>query len=294
MSDPFVSYAQNFEDVMLWRALKHVDSGFYVDVGAYSPSDDSITRAFYERGWQGINIEPNPDLLSRFIVERPRDVNLGVAAGDQAGLATMYLVSNAGLSTLDAGEADLRAREGYEVTTGTAEVSTLATILRDHVPPHREVNFLKIDVEGWERRVLFGNDWRTKRPWIVVVEATRPMTAEPSHAEWESILTDAAYTCVYRDGVNRFYLADEHRELASGFDVPPNWFDGFIRASEYMAVNALVAAERRAASAEQRAASAVAELTMIQTSRSWRLTRPLRTLAARVRTARSLTRHDTD
>jgi hypothetical protein len=173
-------------------------------------------------------------------------------------------------------------------------VSTLATILRDHAPPHREVNFLKIDVEGWERRVLFGNDWRTKRPWIVVVEATRPMTAEPSHAEWESILIDAAYTCVYRDGVNRFYLADEHRELASAFDVPPNWFDGFIRASEFMAVNALVAAERRAASAEQRAASAVAELTMIQTSRSWRLTRPLRTLAARVRTARSLTRHDTD
>jgi hypothetical protein len=118
------------------------------------------------------------------------------------------------------------------------------------------------------------------------------MTPEPSHAEWESILTDAAYTCVYRDGVNRFYLADEHRELAPAFDVPPNWFDGFIRASEYVAVNALVAAEQALVAAEQRAASAEAELTMIRMSRSWRLTRPLRAIGAFLRRARSLTRKD--
>jgi hypothetical protein len=31
---PFISYAQNYEDVILWRALRHVEKGFYVDVGA--------------------------------------------------------------------------------------------------------------------------------------------------------------------------------------------------------------------------------------------------------------------
>ena len=30
----FISYAQNFEDVMLWRALKHISEGFYIDIGA--------------------------------------------------------------------------------------------------------------------------------------------------------------------------------------------------------------------------------------------------------------------
>ena len=54
----FVSYAQNFEDVMLWRALRHVESGFYIDVGAAHPDDYSVTRAFYDRGWSGINVEP--------------------------------------------------------------------------------------------------------------------------------------------------------------------------------------------------------------------------------------------
>jgi hypothetical protein len=45
----FVSYAQNFEDVMLWRALRDIKGGFYIDVGANSPGMDSVTKAFYDR-----------------------------------------------------------------------------------------------------------------------------------------------------------------------------------------------------------------------------------------------------
>ena len=43
----FISYAQNFEDVILWRALNHVENGFYVDVGAMDPTEHSVTKAFY-------------------------------------------------------------------------------------------------------------------------------------------------------------------------------------------------------------------------------------------------------
>jgi len=46
---------------MLWRALKHIERGFYIDVGAWSSDLDSVTRAFYEHGWRGINVEPNPE-----------------------------------------------------------------------------------------------------------------------------------------------------------------------------------------------------------------------------------------
>lgn len=54
----FISYAQNFEDVRLWRALKQFEHGFYIDVGANDPSHDSVTKAFYDHGWHGINVEP--------------------------------------------------------------------------------------------------------------------------------------------------------------------------------------------------------------------------------------------
>jgi hypothetical protein len=42
----FVSYAQNFEDVMLWRAFRDVEQGFYVDLGAQDPLVDSVSLAF--------------------------------------------------------------------------------------------------------------------------------------------------------------------------------------------------------------------------------------------------------
>jgi hypothetical protein len=47
----WISYAQNFEDVMLERAFADLAEGFYVDVGAWDPDLESVTRHFYERGW---------------------------------------------------------------------------------------------------------------------------------------------------------------------------------------------------------------------------------------------------
>jgi peptide methionine sulfoxide reductase MsrB len=54
-----ISYAQNFEDIILWRALKNIKNGFYVDVGAGDPVNHSVTKWFYDQGWSGVNIKPN-------------------------------------------------------------------------------------------------------------------------------------------------------------------------------------------------------------------------------------------
>lgn len=52
------SYAQNFEDVILWRVLRHVERGTYIDLGAQDPVADSVSLAFYENGWRGLHVEP--------------------------------------------------------------------------------------------------------------------------------------------------------------------------------------------------------------------------------------------
>src|SRR5271169_5465726 len=82
---PFVSYSQNGEDVMLWRALRHVRNGVYIDVGANDPVIGSVTKAFYDSGWTGINIEPVPEYFVLISEMRPLDINLQVAANDMAG-----------------------------------------------------------------------------------------------------------------------------------------------------------------------------------------------------------------
>ncbi len=75
----FISYAQNFEDVMLFRALEGIKKGFYIDVGAQDPVLDSVTKAFYERGWRGINVEPVEQWFKKLVADRPEDFNLQLA-----------------------------------------------------------------------------------------------------------------------------------------------------------------------------------------------------------------------
>jgi len=222
----FVSYAQNFEDVMLRRALKHVEVGFYIDVGANDPQQDSVTKAFYEAGWRGINIEPVSQWFDKLEHERTRDINLKIAAGAQTGELLIYEFTNTGLSTMDRALAERHEERGYQKIERKVPVNTLTKICNElHTSP---IHFLKIDVEGAEKQVLEGVDFSILRPWIVLIESVLPNTQIEDHADWEPILLNAGYEYCYFDGLNRFYIAQEHPELRDSFQTPPNIFDGFI------------------------------------------------------------------
>ena len=226
----FLSYAQNGEDAMLWRALADVRDGFYIDVGACDPDADSVTRAFYERGWRGINIEPSLEDYRLLESRRPRDVNLNVATGAAEGEAAFFRIAGTGLSTIDAAQAREHEGAGWTLETRQTPVTTLRKICSDHAPDI--VHFLKIDCEGAERATLEGADFTACRPWIVVIEATRPNSQEKTHEAWEPLLTAADYAFVWFDGLNRFYLAAEQRErLQRHFEAPLNAFDQFAKAA---------------------------------------------------------------
>ena len=235
----FISYAQNFEDVMLWRALKNVNNGFYIDVGAWSPDIESVTRAFYHRNWCGLNIEPSPVWHKQLVLRRPRDINLGIALSDKPGEIEMFAVGNTGrLSTADKEVADTHAKTGMSVIQDRRECSTLELVWNNYAKD-REVHFLKVDVEGFEQLVLSGNDWNKNRPWIVLVESTVPNQPIQVYEKWEPILLMSGYLFAYADGLNRFYVASEHKELLPSFALPPNVFDNFILADLVNANNEL-------------------------------------------------------
>ena len=225
----FKSYSQNLEDVMLWRALGEYKNGFYIDVGACDPVADSVTKAFYDSGWRGINIEPMANAYSVISENRPRDINLNIAVDAVSGVKEFYSVdSGNGLSTAVAEYASAYKDEGRIVESVSVETRTLAEVCNAYVS--QEISFLKVDVEGGEASVLKSADFTKFRPWIILVEATRPNTQIPSHEEWESILLEASYRFVYFDGLNRFYVADEkYSVFADKFSTPPNWFDGYER-----------------------------------------------------------------
>jgi FkbM family methyltransferase len=221
----FISYSQNFEDVMLWRALKSVSNGFYIDVGAHDPVNGSVTKAFYDKGWCGVNIEPIAAPFELLQTARQRDINLPVCAGNYDGEIDIYDVQPTGLATTQSSIAEYYISTGHLVSVRHVPIKTLKTICREHVKG--EIHFLKIDVEGFEKEVLAGADFSVFRPWILVVEATRPNSPQVNYSEWENLVINAGYRFVYFDGLNRFYVAEEHQNLISCFDTPPNYFDEF-------------------------------------------------------------------
>jgi len=221
-----ISYAQNFEDVMLARVFAGRNTGFYVDVGAADPVNLSVTKWFYDLGWSGLNIEPNKQLFDRLAADRPREINLDCGAGATASEAQFFESDVGELSSFDSRVQANAQNSGVPGSMRTVAVAPLTDLLKLHCPG-RAIDFLKIDVEGWEAEVLKGLDLRQYRPIVILIEATFPQTRIESHMEWEPRVLSADYSFVYFDGVNRFYLANEHSDLKTHFTTPPNVFDEF-------------------------------------------------------------------
>jgi len=238
--DRFVSYAQNQEDVVLARALHPDDRpGFWVDVGAGDPVLDSVTAAFAERGWRGVNVEPLPREHGRLCAARPADTNLRAALGATPGLGKLFVEPadkrerlgldapiDRGASTMVPELAERYRADGQEFTPIEVPISTLAQVVADHVSG--PVDFLKVDVEGFEREVLAGADWSRFRPRVVVMEATVPKSDEPAHEAWEPMLFEVGYRFAMFDGLNRFYALADEPALLDTLAIPANVFDDFV------------------------------------------------------------------
>lgn len=211
------TFAQNWEDYMLHRAFNKATTGFYIDVGAHHPEFDSVTKYFYDQGWNGINIEPIPKFFNLLATERPRDINLNLAIGNENGFATFYEVDTLpGLSTLSQETVETLQVSGFNLRATKVTTVTLVSVCNSYVN-NQEISFLKIDVEGFERQVLEGADFKTYRPIIVLVEAITPVTNKPSWNDWEQILIDADYVFIWFDRFNRYYLRKESIELRTLF-----------------------------------------------------------------------------
>ena len=211
-----LSYSQNLEDYHLSLAFSGQATGTYVDIGAGHPIADNVSFWFYERGWQGIVVEPQPELAALYERLRPRDVAVRGLVGSAAGEVDFHVIDRLhGLSTTREDVAQNARAFGVSYQTRRMPVMTLAQLCENH--NLGSIDFLKIDVEGAERDVFLGGDWQRFRPKVIVAEAVRPMTSEPSWDEWEPFLLDHGYCFVLFDTLNRFYVGQEHPEIMARF-----------------------------------------------------------------------------
>lgn len=211
-------YSQFYEDYVLGYVFKDQKSGFYVDVGANDPDDSSVTKYFYLAGWRGINIEPIPELVEKLNRSRPEDANVGVAISDKPGELTFYqAVKASGLSTLSPAIAASHRARGFEFTRIKIPVNTLTAVLDQHAKDKPEITFLNVDVEGFEKQVFSGLDFKRYHPRVIMAESTAPLSEVATHQLWESILRRNGYVFAMDDGLNRYYVHSSQESLLPRF-----------------------------------------------------------------------------
>ncbi len=196
------SFSQYNEDLMIDVILKCKKNGFYVDIGANHPENLSNTKRFYDRGWTGINIEPNPRLIEHFKRERSRDINLNIGIDKENGVLPFYVMSSDAGSSFD---------KQVAVDGGKPYGSTIVEVLDIPVLPlekvfeehlnGREIDFMSIDTEGFDMRVLMSNDWKRFRPVLILIE-----TAFAGKKEMHDYLGENNYLLVYDNDTNSIYL----------------------------------------------------------------------------------------
>ena len=249
------SFSQNREDIVLWRALNGIVGGTYIEVGANHPKHASITRSFYDAGWSGLLVEPSPEWHDLIRTERPRDAFAGLAASEKKGTTKFTQVEGTGYSSSKIDPLDSKFDRSLRVVELEVQTDRLDNIVSEFLPGTNEVQFMVIDVEGAESEVLKGFSFAAVRPWILVVESTLPDSTVQNHGEWEHLLLDANYVFCLFDGLNRFYVAAEHAELAPLLSYPACVLDkGFLMADTVYLESRLAESESRLAESESRLA----------------------------------------
>jgi FkbM family methyltransferase len=205
------SYSQEGEDILLSRLLDEKKPGFFVDIGAHHPSRFSNTFYFYRRGWRGINIDAWPGSMRLFRLVRSRDINLEMAVSDRRETLEFHVFSEPLLNS-----ANQQLAHSRRAALGEAEepanvvkvpAYTLSSILEEHLPPRTQIDFMSIDVEGLDIKVLQSNDWEKFRPKYLLVEVLGESVSTLAKAEVSDFLNRVGYepisklvhTAAYRD-----------------------------------------------------------------------------------------------
>jgi FkbM family methyltransferase len=210
------SYSQSYEDVIIDRLLGNKKDGSYLDIGAYDPHGLSNTKRFYERGWRGCNIEPEPTRHERFLKERPEDINLNMGVSDCEGRLVFYDIVPGPLSTFSEERAKELEQMGAKINKQIeVPVITMKEVFTKWLKG-KPVDFCTIDTEGMDLRVLRSNDWTKFRPRVLCVEVSAAEGSTANSVKEETIasfLRSMGYkkvqqTYEYGNPLNEIYVSE--------------------------------------------------------------------------------------
>jgi FkbM family methyltransferase len=201
------SYSQEGEDMVLQRIFENQSIGFYIDIGAHHPKRFSNTYLFYKNGWNGINIDAMPNSMKLFNKMRKKDINLEVPISDKKEILTYYMFNEPALNSFSKELTKQRDGLGQYKVMDTKDIKTftLEEILDKNLPLNQEIDFISIDVEGFDLQVLKSNNWDKYKPKFVLIEILNSSLSNLASSEEYKFLSEVGYD-VYAKTMNTVFF----------------------------------------------------------------------------------------
>jgi len=208
-----VSYSQCAEDILIEYIfnLRGIQKPTYLDIGAHHPWFLSNTAYFYQKGCRGINIEPNPQLIKAFKIERKEDINLNIGIAGITATLDFYVLSDSTLSTFSKQEADEQILHGRKLESiQQIPVDTISRVLKQHTNGIF-TDFLTIDVEGLEFEILNEIDYINNYPKVICIESAEysPIGAGKKRTDLICFIESKGYYLYADTNLNSIFVKNE-------------------------------------------------------------------------------------
>ena len=183
-------------DLILNSIFKNKRKGFYLDIGCHHPLINNHTYLFYKKGWSGANIDIDFNSIDMFNFYRPKDINRQLALSDKVGEANLYFYHNRAAKNTLSKEFGVDSK-----TIKNIKTDTLTNFLIQNNLSDKKIDFMSIDVEGNELKVLEGLDFKTIKPSVILVEFRIPNVKE----FYQKNITDIISSPIYNFMISQNY-----------------------------------------------------------------------------------------
>jgi FkbM family methyltransferase len=214
-------FSSDGEDSILEKWLGEIKNGFYIDIGSHKPLSSSNTYSFYLKGWKGICVDPGIGLVKKYNLIRPRDIFINSAITIDSKKKKMqfyYYCNNPDIATTLKNRVDIqdnlynrKPSEIYDV-----EIISVRELIKKI--PGKKVNFLNIDIEGEENKIIKSIIKNKVYPWCIAVEELGKTYQNLSSSEIKKFLSKNGYFLASRTFFTSIYIRKKKfRKLPSKY-----------------------------------------------------------------------------
>jgi len=195
------SYSQCGEDKFIFNFFKKNSNGVYLDIGAFNPIKYNNTLLLYKNGWSGTNIDLNQTSIDLFNIVRPNDNNICAAISNKVEKVKVYIENIfSPLNTIS----EIRSKELNTNSINKNSYFIKTKRINDLVK--NKFDFLNIDIEGMDLKVLKSINLNFYEPKLICIEVLKPKHLD----DLNKYLKKFGYTFIKKLGPSYFFSSKNH------------------------------------------------------------------------------------